>query len=77
MLTEKIPFQNRGLAFYYPPRPPFPLFGKRPHLFRLFFRNPSLREPTNLTFLLKSFVVLDGFARGATLISFESLFPKV
>ena len=36
MLTEKILFQNRGLAFYYPPRPP-PRFGKRPHLFPVCF----------------------------------------
>ena len=32
MLTEKVLFQNRGLFFYYPPRPP-PWFGKRPDFF--------------------------------------------
>ena len=37
MLTEKILFQNRSLAFYYHPRPAPPQFGKRPDFFRVFF----------------------------------------
>ena len=30
--------------------PPHPRFGKRPDFFRVFFRNPSLREPTTFQF---------------------------
>ena len=40
MLTEKIFFQNRGLAFYYPPRLPPPRLAKD-HTFFRFFWHPS------------------------------------
>ena len=39
MLTEKILFQNRGLAFYYHPRPPPPSLAKD-HIFSVFFCAP-------------------------------------
>ena len=37
MLTEKILFQNRGLVFYYPPRPTIPLGLAKTRLFTDFF----------------------------------------
>ena len=40
MLTEKMPFQNRGLFFYCPPRPPPP--DKIPYFLRIFFLQPFL-----------------------------------
>ena len=41
MLTEKILFQNRGLAFYYPPRPP-PGLAKDQTFSGFSFVHPSL-----------------------------------
>ena len=46
MLTETILFQNRGLVFYYPPRPP-PSLVKRPDFIYGFFSDPF---PNSLVF---------------------------
>ena len=42
MLNKKIRFQNRGLIFYYPPRPPPPGLVKDQTFYGFFSRHPSL-----------------------------------
>ena len=44
MLTEKILFQNRSLAFYYHPRPLPPPVWQKTRLFPGFFSHPSLSD---------------------------------
>ena len=51
MLTEKILFQNRGLAFYYPPRHP-PTVWQKTRLFPgVFFRHSSLTHNLGLNWI--------------------------